>query len=112
MAAAMSDILRWVCDQYRSELLAADPVACHRIDMLMVRAGQSWVCDDSVVDPDELVTATQIQDRHGISENAVRKLALRYGIEVRGKQGKYNLYRLGDVLSARAAKKSNKKFCQ
>lgn len=104
----MSDVLRWVCDQYRTKLLHIDRDACHEIDMVMLRAGQGWVCDQTVIDPDELVTATDIQTRHGIGENAIRKLATRYGIKVRGKQGKYNLYRLGDVLSARAAKKTVK----
>lgn len=101
----MSDVLRWVADTYRTKLLQTDRDACREVDLIMVRAGQAWITNEAVVDPDELLTATEIQLRHGISENAVRKLALRYGIEVRGKQGKYNLYRIGDVLSARAAKK-------
>lgn len=104
----MSDILRWVADEYRRKLFTISREACWEVDTLMIRAGQNWVCDESIVDPDELLTATEIQCRHGISENAIRKLATRYGIEVRGKQGKYNLYRLGDVLSARAAKKTRK----
>lgn len=104
----MSDVLRWVADQYRTRLLQISREACHEVDLLMVRAGQGWITNESMVDPDELLTALEIQARHGIGENAVRKLALRYGIPVRGKQGKYNLYRIGDVLSARAAKKSSK----
>lgn len=104
----MSDVLRWVADQYRHRLLQVDRDACRQVDLIMVRAGQAWITNETVVDPDELLTATEIQERHGIGENAVRKLALRYGIKVRGKQGKYNLYRVGDVLSARAAKKCSK----
>lgn len=101
----MTDILRWVADQYRTKLFQVSREACREVDLVMVRAGQAWICDESVVDPDELLTAKEIQLRHGISESAVQKLALRYGLECRGKKGKAYLYRLGDVLSARAAKK-------
>lgn len=101
----MTDILRWVCDQYRKKLWEVDPRSCQQVDIRMINAGQSWVCDQTIVDPDELVTARQIQERHGIGEKYVRQLAIRYGVKVRGKDGKYNLYRLGDVLSAQAAKK-------
>lgn len=101
----MSDILRWMCDQYRTKLYQLDPRSCRQVDEIMIRVGQGWICDDGVVDPNEWLTAQDIERRHGIGENAVRKLALRYGIEVRGKRGKFNLYRLGDILSARAAKK-------
>lgn len=102
----MSDILRWVCDQYRRRLMQLDPAACREVDLVMVRAGQNWVCDETVIDPDELVTAAQVEERHGIREFQVRYLARRYGVDVRGRSGKANLYRLGDILSARAAKKS------
>lgn len=102
----MSDVLRWVVDQYRSKLLEIDRNACHEVDMVMLRIGQGWVCDQTVVDPDELVTARVMESRYGIGEAAIRALARRYGIEIRGKDGFANLYRVGDILSARAAKKS------
>jgi hypothetical protein len=76
------------------------------IDSLMVDCGQGWVCDVTVVDPDELVTAVDVEDRYGVREFNVRALARRYGIKVHGNRGNANLYRLGDVLAARAAKKS------
>lgn len=106
----MSDVLRWVADSYRNKLLQVDRDACHEVDLAMTRAGQGWVCDQSIIDPDELVTAQIIQSRYGINEAAVRALARRYGIKIRGKRDFANLYRLGDVLSARAAKKSFDQF--
>ena len=102
----MSDVLRWICDQYRTRLQQADPVACMEIDSLMLDIGQGWVCDTSVVDPDELVTASDVEERYGVRDFTVRALARRYGIKVHGKRDNCNLYRLGDVLAARAAKKS------
>lgn len=106
----MSDILRWVADQYRQKLLQVDQQACHEIDLVMARAGQSWICDETIIDPDELLTAGEIEARFGIREFTIRALARRYGIEVRGRRGLANLYRLGDILSARAAKKSSDNF--
>lgn len=104
----MSDVLRWMCDQYRTALYQLDPRTCRQVDEIMIRVGQGWICDEGIVNPDDLMTAEDIERRHGISQVAIRKLVSRYGIEIRGKQGKWNLYRLGDILSARAAKKLSK----
>jgi hypothetical protein len=71
----------------------------------MVDCGQGWVCDVTVVDPDELVTAVDVEDRYGVREFTVRALVRRYGIKMHGNRGNAYLYRLGDVLAARAAKK-------
>lgn len=101
----MSDVLRWIADQYRNKLLEESPAACMEIDSLMLDCGQGWICDTTVADADELVTAHEIEARYGIKEFTVRDLARRYGIKVRDQRGKCNLYRLGDVLAARAAKK-------
>lgn len=101
----MSDVLRWVCDQYRTKLQDTDPAACMEVDSLMLDAGQGWVCDTTVIDPDELVTASEIEERYGIREFTVRALARRYGIKVLGKRENANLYRIGDILAARAAKR-------
>ena len=103
-ACEMSDVLRWMVDQYRVRLYESDPRLCRLVDEIMIRVGQGWVCDDGVVDLNELMTAQDIERRHGISLTAIRKIALRNGVEVRGKRGKWNLYRLGDILSARAKK--------
>jgi hypothetical protein len=102
----MSDVLRWICDQYRTKLQDVSPDACMEIDSLMLDCGQGWVCDATVVDPDELITAADVEDRYGVRDFTVRALARRYGIKVQGKRDNCNLYRLGDVLAARAAKKS------
>lgn len=106
----MSDILRWVVDQYRTKLFQIDRDACYEIDMLMVRAGQNWVADQSVVDPDELVTAQDVEQRFGYKQVNLWALIRRYGIEPRGKRGSANVYRLGDLLSARAARKTSEYF--
>lgn len=106
----MSDVLRWVVDQYRRRLLEVDRDACHEVDLIMVRAGQGWVSNDAMVDPDELVTAQDVENRFGYRQVNLWSLIRRYGIESRGKRGQSNLYRLGDVLSARAAKKSSDNF--
>lgn len=100
----VSDVLRWICDQYRSRLNEVDPQACHEVDLIMARAGQEWVYNQTVVNPDEVMTAHDIERLYGIREFQVRYLARRYGVEIRGKEGKANLYRLGDVLAARAGK--------
>lgn len=102
----MSDVLRWVVDQYRQKLLEIDREACHQVDLLMTRAGQGWVCDQSIIDPDELVTAQEVEQRFGYRQVNLWALIRRYEIQSRGKKGQSNLYRLGDLLSARAAKKS------
>lgn len=96
------DVLRWVAEQYRTRLMEISEEACAQVDELMVRADQGWICDATVVDPNELLTSHEIEQRHGIQEAAVRALARRNDIEPQGKRGKANLYRLGDILSARA----------
>ena len=101
----MSDVLRWIADQYRNELLRQSPAACMEVDSLMLDCGQGWVCDATIADPDELVSAQDVEARYGIKDFTVRALARRYGIKVRGQRDNSNLYRLGDVLAARAAKK-------
>lgn len=108
----MSDVLRWVADQYRKRLFAISRDDCHAVDQIMVRAGQSWITDQSVVDPDELVTAQDVEDRFGYKQYNFWGLIRRYGIEPRGMRGRANVYRLGDVLSAKAAKKSADQFRQ
>ena len=107
-ACEMSDVLRWMVDQYRTKLYHSDPRMCRQVDEIMIRVGQGWVCDDGIVDPNSLMTAEDIERRHGISRGALRLLVHRHGIEVRGKQGKWNLYRLGDILAIRARKKNSK----
>lgn len=102
----MSDTLRWICDQYRTKLQQVDPDACMEVDSLMVDAGQGWICDTTVADPDELVTAADVEERYGIRDFTVRALVRRYGIKIRGKRDYSNLYRLGDILVARSSKKS------
>ena len=106
----MSDILRWVADQYRQKLLQVDQGACHEVDLVMTRAGQGWVCEESIINPDDVLTAAEIEAKFGIREFTIRALARRYGVEIRGRRGLANLYRLGDILSARAAKKSYDNF--
>ncbi len=99
----MSDILRWVADKYRQELNRVDPEACRHVDVMMVHAGQSWVCDDSIVDVDELLTIRQLAARFGVQPYVIRDLIAKHGISTRGKvdMGKAFLYRVGDVLKAR-----------
>lgn len=106
----MSDVLRWVADQYRTKLFHIDREACYEVDKLMARAGQGWIADQSVVDPDELVTAQDVEERFGFKQVNLWALIRRYGVESRGKRGQSNLYRLGDLLSARSAKKISEKF--
>jgi hypothetical protein len=99
----VSDILRWVADQYRKELYRVDAEACHLVDLVMIRAGQSWVCDDTIVDVDELLTIRQLAVRFGVQPYVIRDLIAKHGIPTRGKidMGKAFLYRVGDVLKAR-----------
>lgn len=94
----MSNSLRWLIDLYRQRLREVDPVACAQVDAVAQAAGQQWVSDDTVVDVDELLTAQEIEARHGVREWAVRARARRRGVMARGKRGGAKLYRLGDIL--------------
>lgn len=98
----MSDVLRWVCDSYRKKLLSVSPEACREVDELMRRVGQGWICDNTVLDVEELVTTAVIQERYGISQKAIQDFARRNGIPVRKREGRTNFYRLGDILQARS----------
>lgn len=95
----MTDVLRWLVDIYRSRLREVDPEACRYVDYLAAAAGQGWVSDSTVVDLDEVLTAKEIEQRHGVREFAVRARARRRGVRPRGKRAGANLYRLGDILA-------------
>jgi hypothetical protein len=88
-------------DQYRKRLLEVDPAYCRELDEQMVYVGQGWVCDNTVADPDELVTTRDVEKRYGISGAALRAFIRRNGVSSRGRLGNSYLYRLGDILSAR-----------
>ena len=98
----MSDTLRWIIDSYRNKLLAVAPTACFDLDDVMRQVGQGWVCDNSIVDPEELVTTQDVVDRYGISKAAIQAFTRRNNVKIRGRDGKSYVYRLGDILSARA----------
>jgi hypothetical protein len=68
----------------------------------MIHAGQGWICDSTVVDPEELVTTQDMQDRYGITATALRAFIRRNNLSPRGRSGNSRLYRLGDILAARA----------
>lgn len=91
-------------DNYRTRLQTVDPQACRDVDEVMCRVGHSWVCDETIVDPDELVTTKDIEDRYGITANAIRILVHTKGIPNRGRLGRFKIYRLGDILEARYGK--------
>lgn len=108
MGDQLSDIFRWIIDQYRTRLLNTNPELCRQVDETMIRIGHPWVCDDTIVDPDELVTTQDIENRYGISRQTLYNLTQRYKIKAKGRLGRHNVYRLGDIISARSNKNLNR----
>lgn len=108
MGNQLSDIFRWIIDQYRTRLQDVDPEQCRRVDETMIRVGHQWVCDDTIIDPEELVTTEDIERRFGITRQTLYNLTHRHDVKAKGRLGRNNVYRLGDIISARSNNNLNR----
>lgn len=100
------DRLRRIIDHYRSALADIDLEACLALDNRMVDYGQGWVCDNSIVDVNEMLSAKAICERFGIEEWDVRNWAHRHPDKIqkyKANNGR-TLFRVGDVLTYNALK--------
>lgn len=96
------DRLRRIIDHYRSALAEVDLEACLAVDNRMVAYGQGWVCDNSIIDVNEMLSAKDISERFGIPEWDIRNWSYRNPDKIRKYQsakGKRAKFRVGDVLT-------------
>lgn len=100
-ADSKDDRLRRIIDHYRSALAEVNLEACLAVDNRMVAYGQGWVCDNSVLNMEERMTARQLSERHGMSVWDVYNWE-RMGFYKGYKSGRRKLFRQGDVLVARS----------
>lgn len=107
-ADSKEDRLRRIIDHYRDKLSEVDSVACREVDDLMVEYGQGWVCDDSIIDVNEMLSAKAICERFGLSEWNVRDWARRNPDKIRKHKNSNGrtLFRVGDVLAFAVKEKS------
>lgn len=97
------DRFRRIIDHYRNALADADLQACMALDKRMADYGQAWVSDNSIIDVNEMMTAQELAERHGIAVWDV------FNWERQGKYrgvkcGSRKRFRQGDVLAAKAAR--------
>lgn len=95
---------RRIIDHYRSALADADYGRCVEVDNRMIEYGQPWVCDNSIVDVNDMLSAKAIAERFGIAEWDVRNWDRRNPGKIRKHKAASGrtLFRVGDVLSLRA----------
>lgn len=101
------DRLRRIIDHYRTALAEIDLEACLAVDKKMVAYGQGWVCDNSIVDVNEMLSAKQMAEKFGFLEFNVRNWARRHPeliLSYKAANGR-TLYRVGDILTYHATKK-------
>ncbi|ADL71052.1 hypothetical protein LEBRON_89 [Mycobacterium phage LeBron] len=100
------DRYRRIIDHYRSALAEADYEACAKVDNQMVEYGQGWVCDNSIIDVNEMLSAKELAERFGLSEWNVRDWARRHPDKIRKHKAANGrtLFRVGDVLTYHATK--------
>jgi len=83
--------------------MEVNPKACHAVDDELWAAGEEWVSDDRPFDLDSLMTAREIAERFGLSQQNVRDWARRHPEKITThKRGEKALYLLREVLAYRA----------
>lgn len=92
--------LRRIIESYRLALLEHAPQVCEAIDKKMVAYGQKWVCSETVIERERLVTASEVAEEFGIQAYDLRNWSKRHPDEIprRGTRGNQIIYRLGDIL--------------
>lgn len=95
------DRLRRIIDHYRSALAEADMNACLALDNRMVDYGQGWVCDNTIINVDEMLSAKAIAERFGIAEFNLRAWVRRHPERIKKYKASNGrtLFRVGDVLA-------------
>lgn len=102
------DRLRRIIDVYRTCLMEADEHTCRLVDARMIEFGQGWVCSESVIDVNRMVTAQEIAEEFGINTWNVHDWARRHpDLIPKHKKGSRTLFRLGDVLTYQAQNRHN-----
>lgn len=104
------DRLKRIIDSYRTALMDTDPAICRQVDARMVEYGQGWVCSETVIDVERLVTAQEVAEEFGINPWNVHDWSRRHpeSIPKRGTEGGKTLFRLGDILAYQAMKGSRR----
>ena len=93
--------LRRIVESYRLALLRAAPEVCQSIDEKMIEYGQRWVCSETIIESERLISGPEVAEEFGIEAFNVRDWARRHPdqIPVRGRDRRgRNLFRLGDIL--------------
>lgn len=95
-----------VAESYRTALLEVDPEVCKLLDARMIEYGQRWVCSDTVIDVNRMVTAREVSEEYGVPPWSVHDWARRHpDLIPKHKQADGTvLFRLGDVLAYHATK--------
>lgn len=104
------DRLKRIIHSYRDALRTMDPSTCDLVDARMVEFGQGWVCDNQVVDVNELKPAVEIAEQFGFHPWDIHNWHQRHPeeIPIRGKRGNKNLFRVGDVLAYQVQQRKNR----
>lgn len=91
---------RRIIDAYRSKLLEVNPAACNEVDDQMWAEGEKWLVNDSPIDMDAKMTAREIAERFGLTQQNVRDWARRHPDKIKThKRGRQSLYLLREVLA-------------
>lgn len=97
--------LKRIAESYRTALMDAAPARCDELDARMIEYGQRWICSDSVIDVDRLVTAREVSEEFGLPPWSVHDWARRHPDQIpKHERGGGVLYRLGDVLAYHSMK--------
>ena len=98
-----------VAHMYRSALEAADPAGCAELDAAMLSFGQAWIVEGVCLDPESLLTTTELAEIADVTPEAVRMWAYRGRIArcATNSRGAAQ-YRWGDVLDAQRAIQARK----
>jgi hypothetical protein len=99
---------RRIIDSYRTKLMEISPAACNAVDDKLWAAGEKWLVNEAPIDLDRLMSAREIAEQFGLTEQNVRDWARRHRDKVpthKQSNGRA-LYCLRDVLRYKAEKDS------
>lgn len=98
-----ADRFKQVAEAYRMALMEHAPAICGQLDDRMVAAGNRWVCSDTVINVNRMMSAKDIADEFGIEAYNVMDWSRRHpDLIPKTKQGGRVFFNLGDVLRYRA----------
>ena len=97
--------LKRIAESYRTALLEVAPDVCKLLDARMIEYGQRWICSDTVIDVNRMVTAREVAEEFGLPPWAVHDWARRHpDLIPKHRKGGNVLFRLGDILAYQALK--------